>query len=261
MRLLAACFRRDFADDLSYRITFVIELLDTLVLLAGVFLFSRGLVLARTSTYEPFPFLFVGLALNTALTTCLVSFAWVIRGSRAHGTLRAMMLAPVAPAAQVLASAAYPLFRGSVDAGLHLVMATLLGLSLAQANVAAASVVFLLALTAAAAIGIAAGAFAIVFRRGDPLLWLMGVVSLVLGGVFYPVDMLPPALAAIAWVTPIAPALAAMRPLLLDGVPIAAVATPVTVLALYGAIGVPVSLLILNWAVRHARRRGTIKDT
>jgi ABC-2 type transport system permease protein len=261
MRLLAACFRRDLADDLSYRLTFIIELLDTLVLLAGVFLFSRGLGLARTSGYAPFPFLFVGLAVNTALTTCLVSFASSIRGSRAHGTLRALMLAPAPPAAQVLASAAYPFFRGTLDAGLHVLMAVLFGLSLSQANVPGALLVFLLALAAASSIGIAAGAFAVVFKRGDPLLWLVGVVSLMLGGVFYPVDMLPPALAAVAWITPIAPALAAMRPLLLDGVPIQAVATPVIVLALYGAIGVPASLLLLNTAVRHARRRGTIKDT
>ncbi len=248
MRLLVACFRRDLADDLSYRLTFIIELLDTLVLLAGVFLFTRGLVLARTSSYEPFPFLFVGLALNTALTTCLVSFASGIRGSRAHGTLRALMLAPAPPSAQVLASAAYPLFRGTVDAGLHIVMAALFGLSLSQANVPAALLVFVLGLAAASSIGIAAGAFAVVFKRGDPLLWLVSVLSLVLGGVFYPVDMLPPALAA-------------MRPLLLDGAPLSAVASPVRALALYAALGVPLSLLLLNAAVRHARRRGTIKDT
>ena len=43
MRLLAAYVKRDLADDLAFRLTFVLELVDGLILLAAVFLLSRGL--------------------------------------------------------------------------------------------------------------------------------------------------------------------------------------------------------------------------
>jgi ABC-2 type transport system permease protein len=261
VRLLAAFLRRDFADDVSYRLTFVIDLIDALVLLTGVFLLSRGLGPSAIAGYEPFPFLFVGLAVNAALSVCLLCFTVGVRGTRAEGTLRVALLLPTPPWVQVLGSAAYPFLRGFVDAALHLAAALLFGLSLSSANLPAALLVFVLGLAAASAVGIASAAFAIVFKRGDPLLWLIGLASLVLGGVFYPVDQLPAVLRTIGWLTPVAPALAAMRPLLLDGVSIGAVWPAVAALSLYAAAGVPLSLYLFHVAVRHARRRGTIKET
>lgn len=261
MRLVAAYLRRDLADDLSHRLTFVIELFDALVLLVAVFLFSRGLAGAHTSGYDAFAFLFVGLAVNGALGVCLTCFAYSVRGSRAHGMLRVAMTLPVPPWQQVLASAAYPVLRGAFDAGLHLAAAALFGLSLSLANVPAALVIFLLGLAAASAVGIASAAFAVVFMRGDPLLWLIGAASLVVGGVFIPVDQLPPFLQAIAWITPVSHALAAMRPVLLEGSPLSAVSGPMTALAVYAAVGIPLSLVSFNAALRHARMRGTIKET
>lgn len=261
MRLLAAFLRRDFADDMSYRLTFLIELLDAMVLLAGLFLLSRGLGPASIAGYAPFPFLFVGLAVNTALSVCLTCFTMSVRGSRAHGMLRVALLTPTPPWAQVLGSAAYPFLRGLVDAALHLSAAVLLGLALSSANLPGALLVFVLGLAAASAVGIASAAFAVVFKRGDPLLWLIGVVSLVLGGVFYPVDHLPPVLRAIGWATPVAPALAAMRPLLLDGASLGSVSSAVAALSVYAMAGIPLSLVLFNAAVHHARKQGSIKET
>lgn len=261
MRLVAAYLRRDLADDLSYRLTFALELVDAFVLLAAVFLFSRGLGPVQASRYEPFAFLFVGLSVNTALSVCLAAFATSVRGSRAHGMLRVSVILPTPPSVQVVAAAGYPFLRGLFDAGLHLLAAGLLGVSLSLASAPAALLVFLLGLGASASVGIASAAFALVFKRGDPLLWLFGVVSLVLGGVFYPVDSLPPLLRAIAWLTPVAPTLAAMRPLLLEGAPLSAVLHPVLVLSVYAGAGLPVSLMLFNAAMRQARRLGTIKET
>lgn len=261
MTRLLAFLRRDFTEDIRYRFSFVLDLVDALVLVAAVFLFSSGLQQVRASGYEAFPFLFVGLAVNGALSVCLICFAVSVRGARAGGTLRATLIMPTRASVQVLSSAAYPVLRGVLDAALHLTLAAVLGLSLARANVPGALLVFGLALAAASAVGIASAAFAVAFRRGDPLLWLIGVTGLLLGGVFFPVDQLPAALRMLSWITPVTPALAAMRPLLLDGAPLAAVLSPVTALAAYAVAGVPLSLALFNAAVHHARRTAGIRET
>lgn len=261
MRLLLAYLSRDAADDIAFPLTFIIEIGDALVLLAAVLLFARGLGPAEIAGYEPFVFLFVGLAVNASMTVCLGCFAMSVRGARSEGLLRALVITPTPLWLQVLGSAAYPFLRGFFDAGLHVVAAIALGLSLASANAGGALLVFVLGLAAASAVGIASAAFAVVFRRGDPLLWVVGVAGLVLGGVFYPVEMLPPALGALAWITPVAPALAAMRPLLIDGAALPDVGRALLALSVYAAAGIPLSLLLLTGAVRHARRRGTIKET
>jgi ABC-2 type transport system permease protein len=261
VRLAGAYLRRDFREDVGYRFSFVLDLIDALVLLAAVYFLSRGLGPVRTAGYEPFGFLFTGLAVNGALSVCLICFAQSVRGSRAGGTLRATLIMPTSATVQALSSAAYPMLRGLIDAGLHLAAAALLGLSLSRANVPGALLVLALGLAAASAVGIASAAFAIVFRRGDPLLWLIGVTGMLLGGVFYPVEQLPQTLRALSWITPVAPALSAMRPLLLDGAALGDVRSPLLALAAYALAGVPLSLALFNRAVHHARRTAGIRET
>ena len=49
-----------------------------------------------------------------------------------------------------------------------------------------------------------------------------------------------------------------MRAALLGGVPIAQVLPQIGMLALFGLVGLPVSLLGFYWGVRQARTRGTL---
>ena len=58
-------------------------------------------------------------------------------------------------------------------------------------------------------------AFTLALKRGDPLLWLSGGLSWLLGGVFFPTDMLPGGLRQAALVLPITHALEALRATLL----------------------------------------------
>jgi ABC-2 type transport system permease protein len=102
--------------------------------------------------------------------------------------------------------------------------------------------------------------FVMVFKRGDPMAFVLGGLSAMLGGVFYPVRVLPEWLQSLAALLPITHALDGLRRVLLTGATASdpMVQRDVMVLLLFGAVATPASLLAFRAAVKLARREGTL---
>jgi ABC-2 type transport system permease protein len=256
---LRAFFWRDLVTDVSYRVSFALEALDVVIGVAAFFFLSR-LVGGRPDGYDPFAFILVGVGLNGAMTTALVAFAHGIRTNQQAGTLKALLTLPLPPAAAMLYSSAYPFARGTLDALVYLAAGASFGLPLGQANIAGAAIVFVLALLAFGSLGLLSAAFTLVWKRGDPLLWLIGGLSWLVGGVFYPIELLPPVLQQLARALPMTHALEALRATLLAGAGLAEVHASLAVLAGFGLIGFPLALAVFLAALTQARRLGTISQ-
>ena len=253
-----AFFKRDMVIDLSYKLSFAFEALDILFAIAA-FYFLAGLLGDKTPQgYASFPFILIGMSVNGYMTASLVCFAQGIRGNQLMGTLKAVLVTRTSPPAIVLLSSLYPLVRAAVDGGLYLLGGILFGFSLARANFAAAGLVFLASLVAFSSIGILSATFTLVFKRGDPLLWMVGSLSWLLGGVFYPLEVLPRYLQQAAQLLPITHALDGMRAALLGGAGVRELLPQMGALAIFGVVGLPVSLVGFSWAVRRARVTGTL---
>jgi ABC-2 type transport system permease protein len=186
-----AFFRRDFRNDISYRLSFLLEVSNIVLTLASFYFLSKLLGERLSGGYAPFPFLLIGMAVNGYMTTSLYCFSQGIRGSQQVGALKAIFAAKVSPMGFVAYSAAYPIFRAFLDAAVFIIGGVLFGLSLTNVNVFSALVVFILSVAAFGSIGILSATFAVVFKKGDPLLWFFGGLSWLLGGVFYPLEVLP----------------------------------------------------------------------
>jgi ABC-2 type transport system permease protein len=244
--------------DISYKLSFAFQALDILLGIAAFYFLARLLGEKTPQGYESFPFILIGMAVNGYMTTSLVCFAEGIRGDQLMGTLKAVLTTRTSPLALILLSSLYPFVRAAVDAGLYLVGGMLFGLSFEQVNFPAALLCFLVSLPAFSGIGILSATFTLVFKRGDPLLWLFGSLSWLLGGVFYPLEVLPPLLQQTAQLLPITHALEVMRAALLSGAPVAELLPQIGVLALFGFIGLPISLIGFCLGVRRARVTGTL---
>src|SRR3989304_1137243 len=187
-----AFFRRDFRNDVSYRLSFILEVLNIFLTLASFYFLSKLLGERVAGRYAPFPFLLLGMAVNGYMTTALYCFSQSIRGSQQMGVLKAVLATPVSPLGFVFYSSLYPLFRAAVDGMVYLAGGVALGLSLGQMNLLSALVLFVLSVLAFATIGILSATFALVFKKGDPLLWVVGGLSWLLGGGFSPLEVLAP---------------------------------------------------------------------
>lgn len=253
-----AFFKRDLLVDFSYKLTFAFGVMDIMVSIGAFYFLARMLGAAAFQRYEPFPFILIGMAVNGYMTTSMVCFAQAIKGNQPMGTLKAALATPTSPAAFVLLSSVYPFFRSAVDGALYLLGGILLGLPLARVNLPAVVVVFVLSVLAFSSVGILSATFTVVFKRGDPLLFLIGSLSWLLGGVFYPLSVLPRFLQHAAKLLPITHALEGMRAAMLGAASMADLLPQLAVLALFGLVGLPLSLLVFCLGVRWARVTGTL---
>jgi len=253
-----AFFKRDLITDLSYKLSFAFQVVDILVSIGAFYFLARILGKGAYRGYEPFPFILVGMAVNGYMTTSLVCFAQAIRGNQPLGTLKMVLVTPTSPVAFVLFSSLYPFVRAALDAVFYLLAGTMFGLSLGRVNLLAVLLIFLLSVAAFSSIGILSATFTLVFKRGDPFLWLFGGLSWLLGGVFYTLEVLPRFLQHAGQLLPITHALVGMRAALLHNASILELLPQIGVLGLFALVGLPLSLLAFHLGVRWARITGTL---
>ena len=119
-------------------------------------------------------------------------------------------------------------------------------------------IVMVLTILAFSGIGLLSAAFIIVFKQGSPISWVMGTASVLLGGVLYPVTVLPPWLQSYAYLLPITYALEAMRQVLLNGATFSAIYKEMFALSLFVFFLLPLGLLAFGYGLKLARKEGSL---
>jgi ABC-2 type transport system permease protein len=256
-----ACVLKDARIDASYKLSFVVDAIDGLLLVAAYALLA-GLFGDQTlDGFSALGFVLIGVAGNTAVMTALVCFSQAVRGLQTAGAIKAVLATPTPPVVVVLLSSIYPFFRAGLDLAVWLLVAWALGAPIVALSLSSMAAIVLIVVASAAAmagLGFGSAAFAVVFKRGDPIVWFYGAVSMLMGGVLFPLSALPPYLAQAGRLLPTTHALEALRVVLLDGGGVSAIGSPLLALTLLAVIGVPAGLGALSWSVRQARRTGTL---
>jgi ABC-2 type transport system permease protein len=261
--LLVAFLRRDASVQVSYRADFVLQL-STIVFTLALFFYLGKIVDATTFAREAgfdrgyFAFVIIGLALLRIVQTSLTSFANRLRQDQMTGTLEALMATPTPPSVVILFSAAFDLFRATMLSAVLMATAIVaFGASFATDPVglvgAAATLVACLVLFAS--LGVLLAAFTIVFKQTTAVLALALTGLALLGGVYFPLDLLPQPLQAVGEILPFTWGLDAMRSALLDGqVELGRLA----LLAGFSAVALPISQWVFGRALVRARRDGSL---
>ena len=96
------------------------------------------------------------------------------------------------------------------------------------------------------------------FKRGNPINWLFTSASLLLGGVYYPVSVLPDWLQQVSAFLPMTHALEGIRLAMLQGHNLQMLSTSVLGLGLFTIIVLPLSLVMFQFAVRQAKIHGSL---
>jgi len=94
--------------------------------------------------------------------------------------------------------------------------------------------------------------------KGQSVSWAIGELSQVLGGVYFPIALLPWGLQKISLCLPVTHALEGLRLALLKGAGPSALWPHWLALAAFSAALFPVGALAFQWAVRRCRRNGSL---
>jgi ABC-2 type transport system permease protein len=261
--VLAAFLRRDFRIGISYRASFTVEVIGSVLLLALFFYLGRLVDNAdirvdhnRSGSY--FAYAAVGLALFSILQVGITLFSSKLREEQTTGTFEELMTTPASPSLIVLCSASYDFLRATVSGLVLLAVAvTIFGLRL---NVTPSSLVTAVAaivgcLGLFASVGIALASFTVVFKRSASLVGMALSALALLGGVYFPIEVLPTPIEQVARALPFTWGLDVMRASLLGGkVDVAQLGG----LLVAAGLLLPVMMAVFRSAVRRARRQGTL---
>jgi ABC-2 type transport system permease protein len=263
LSLLAAFLRRDATVQVSYRVDFALQL-ATIIFTLALFFYLGKIVDATTFAREAgfdrgyFAFVIIGLALLRIVQTSLTSFANRLRQDQMTGTLEALMATPTPPSTVILFSGAFDLLRATMLSAVLMAIGILFfGASLATdpAALVGAAATLLASLVLFASLGVLLAAFTVVFKQTTAILALALTGLALLGGVYFPLDLLPEPLRLVGEILPFTWGLDAMRSALLDGhVELGRLA----LLAAFSAVALPTSQWVFGRALARARRDGSL---
>lgn len=259
---LAAFVLRDWRTARSYRLQFVLDLAGIPLTLALFFFLSRlvdksGLPVDADLRKGYFAFAAVGIAVLRMAQTALSSFAVKLRTEQTTGTFEALLSTPVSSSVVVLGSASFEMMRATLSGVVTLLVAVLFGV---RFDVGLGSVVGLALglpalLATFAAIGVVVAAVAVVFKQVNALLALVTTGLALLAGVYFPIEVLPGPLRALADALPFTWGVDVLRAALLRG---ELAAGRLGLLVGFAVVALPPALWLFRASVDHARRGGTL---
>jgi ABC-2 type transport system permease protein len=251
------------ATYLSYRAKLSLGL-ASLVLSVVTFVFVGRVVSASGPGFvERFgvdytSFVIVGVLVHAVAASGLHVFRSALRREQLQGTLELLLASAVPMPALVVLSGLGELAVTAVGGAVFLTVASALaGFHVAVSVTALAAVLLYVAFMSG--VGLASAGFVLVSKEGDPIAWLLAAASGLLGGVYFPAELLPGWLQRVAALLPTTRALALARSGLGARAPASAGASLLW-LAVAAAVSIAVGLLVLRWGHRRARRTGTLGE-
>ncbi len=264
IRKAFAFIKRDFLIASTYKLSFslswgrALAALFPFYFIAKLFLSEKAPSLANYGGVY-FPFVLVGITFRRFLEVALSGFKQVLLQEHAEGSLEVLFLSPTPIVPLFILLSIGRLLFSLLELFLYFLLgATLFGVPLGQANFPAAFLILLLTTVAFYGVGTLSCAFFIVFKQTSPLDLLFGGLSSFLGGVYFPMELLPPWLQWGSRFFPLTYVLRAMRQALFTGASLELLQKDLFVLGGLAVTLFPFSLWVFGKAMQKARRDGTL---
>lgn len=259
---LVALTRRGLLVAASYRLNFVGTYFG-----GALYVFFWAL-LARFIGQQPasvrefgdyFTFLLIGGVFARYLSLGMKFLSREIENEMVIGTVEPLMVTATNPALALLGASVWLLVEGVFVMALQLGVGIIFfGADLSNANWLVALVTTLLALLALNSWGILSAAFLLIFKRADPLNWLVDLTTFIFCGVYFPIALLPFPLQIFSYLLPLTYALEALRGALMRGQSFYELRAPLLALVIFDVVLIPLGLFAFQRALAYTKRTGNL---
>jgi len=205
-------------------------------------------------------YLLIGTLVWRFLSTIFYWMINLINIERWEGTIEYTLMAPVRRITHMAGQTFFSVTYSLLFTGVILVITALMfDLNLQQANLVGGTLMLSAGSFSFVGIGIMASIMPLLFpERGEQMAHVLIALVLLVSGVYYPVDVLPPLLQKLAVISPATYVLEGTRKALLDGMPTGQLWPYVWPTLLMGLVLIPAGLWIFNQAERYAKRTGRL---
>jgi ABC-2 type transport system permease protein len=261
-----AFIRRDFLIEISYKSAFLMNL-GGIFFSALTFFFIAKLFGKAAAPYlqeyggDYFPFVLIGIAFSTFLGAGLGTTASAIRQEQMLGTLEAMLITPTRASAIAIYLSLWSFVYSSFNILIYLLMGKFVfGLSFSVSRPWLILVILLLSILTFSSIGIISSSFILIFKRGNPINWIISSSFELLGGIYYPIAILPGPLRIISNFLPVTHSLKALRGVLIGGYSFHQVKTEIFVLLAFSVVLFPLAIAAFEYALKWAKKDGSLSQ-
>jgi len=263
MRATLALIRSSWLSARSYRLRLLGSIASLLLTVVPLYFVANALqpVMADSIAGEGsqyFAFLMLGMVTFLLIPVAVQTLPGEIGSGINSGWLEALLGTRASLPALLAGLMGFGLIWAALRATIMLIGGWVLGASIMWSRAGSAILIMALIVLAYLPIGLIGSAMVIAFRTTGPLPRVVMVVSALLGGVYYPTQVIPSWIQSVSGFVPLTYGLRALRATMLEGLPLADVLPDLGILSVF-----IVTLSAIGWgalvlALRHARRAGTL---
>jgi len=257
-----AFVRRGFLHAASYRLNFIGTYIGGLLSVVFFAVLARFYGNSQPAALAPyggdyFTFLLIGAAFARFLSIGLRHFGRELEHDLAAGTIEPVMVTATAPGLALLGPSLWIVAEGVILLVVQLALgAVFFGANFSHANWAAASVLTALTLLSLSGWGFLSAAFVLMFKRAEPLSWLVDVTLFMLAGVYFPIEVIPWGLRVFAYLLPLSYALEGLRFALMRGQGLDQLWSYALILLGFSVLLLPTGIWGFRLAIDRVRRGG-----
>jgi len=264
LKKAAAFLKKDLITESSYNLSFLFNIFGIMVSVLVYFFINKlfgGRMVPHLEEFgvDYFSYVLLSMAFFGYVGVGLGSFSERIRAEQVQGTLEAVLLTPTRLSTILFSLALWNLLLATADMIIYICLAVFLfKISFADINLLSTFVIFVLTILSFSGLGIISAGFIMVFKRGNLFGWIAASIEGLVGGVYFPITVLPAWLQFLSNFFPITYAIRAIELAVYKGYTLSELWKEAAILFCFSAVLLPLGLILFKYSVDKARRDGTL---
>ena len=198
-------------------------------------------------------YLIIGVAFSTYIGQALT----LVQATATPWQLEEVLVSPTNLGTFIIGSSAWGFIWSTVVVAIYLAVGSLAFGVVLSVNLIGTVLVLLLGIGTLVGFSMIGAGILIVVKQGDPVAWLMGILTSVFGNVLFPPQVMPYPLRVVAYFVPQYYFFTCIRFMVL-GRSVQTIVPDLLTLALMCAIILPLGYVIYSRCLRYARKNGTL---
>jgi ABC-2 type transport system permease protein len=261
-QIAGAFLRIDWIDAKNYPLALVMKVLNAFVPVV-TFMYVAMLVGDNNAdvAFDYYTFVVIGMVTMSVLGTSLNSFGNEVLRLVTQGQLEMFLVEPIRWRLLPFAMIPFPGLTAIVTGMIMILLSVPLGASYRWSSIPAAIVIVALGLAATLGIGILGASVKILAKRSDPVLALYTIAASILSGAFFPTELLPGFLKALAWLIPHTYVIQALRRVLMpegEVLPGPSSLQAIGALLIFSILIYPFALWVFGRSLEYGRKIGAL---
>ncbi|WP_069806396.1 ABC transporter permease [Vulcanisaeta thermophila] len=257
-RLYAFIVLRGWKMWVSYRTQVLLTIINWVIPVFIYFFIGLTLGFRRVEVISYTSFVVVGIAFQGYFSASVTTLAGRIRNEELIGTLEYLFATPLSPLTLFLYSSLWGLVVNVISTVLTLLIGIGLGVRF-NVNPISTAVILALYILSILGLNLIAGSVVLIVKQGNPIALFTSVASNLLGGVVFPVTVLPTWLRYISYALSITWALDGLRASMLNDAPLMSIWPFVWPLAVLTTVYLVIALVLVSYAFRRVMVEGSVR--